>query len=461
MILFLFSALLIILCVLSIAKKRFLELFFPMLLFLPDYYGFEFSAGLPILTVKRILFLILFVYAFLNRDHQKTFRELLRITPVSLLFFLYFVFRISSNLYYITTYGQASKTILSLIFEQFMLVIALRLLSPTEKECVSIVRAIVWSAAVMFLLGIIESFTGYRISDSLYTVNRYMLNEYYVRSGLLRATVTLGLPTFYGNACVLMMPFIMFLYEYTKKWIYLPIGGLCVYACIHSGSRASFLFILATLFFCLLLLIRDIKRFLSYIKHVLAVGAVLIILISSLSLANQKCRAYYLGYGKSVLNTLGFDFKLDYDDDNGVSTEFGKNKPGVMSRTAQFSGIPYVARINPVFGLGSGAQTRGDIRYYWDKNWHLVYSYDVGYVEVFGDEGALGWIGYYALFLSAALFILFKENKDKHLRLCHYLVLGMAAYLLCMLSTANMSMFLFTFFSLLFVKPDCAPEGQE
>ena len=76
------------------------------MLFLPEYYGFEFNESFPILTITRIMFIIFYIYSFINR---KIALSLNAINPKETLkkysFLLgYFFFRILSNLYYLTSY---------------------------------------------------------------------------------------------------------------------------------------------------------------------------------------------------------------------------------------------------------------------------------------------------------------------------------------------------------------------
>ena len=443
--LYIFSASLLALCVLSIVKKRFLEFFFPAILFLPDYYGLEISYFLPLLSVKRIIYIVLFIYVLaLYRKEIIPRIKSFRLNAATVFILLYFTARLITNLHYVSVYGQAVKTIFVIFFEQALLLVAVLIIAPTKEECISVIKAIVFSSVILFIHGLLESFTGLRPANSLWTVHRYMLNEYYVRAGLLRAAGTFGLPTYFGNFCVMMMPLILFLYEHFRKKIYLVIAALDVFACLHSGSRSSFLFILVAAFGCFLLHLRNSKRIIEFIKNTVAIVLALVIIVFGLSLISQKYQHYYKSFGKSLLNVIGFDYNLDEEASENVA-QFGSNKNGTMSRAAQFSGISYVAGINPVWGLGSGAQTRGDIQYFYKGMWRHVFTYDVGYVEVFCDEGLWGWFGYLSLFISLFIVLLSKRYIKKDSCLSQYLIVSTVIYLLCLLSSSNMSYFLFTF----------------
>ena len=144
MFLYLFSIALVVSCVICIKKRCYIAFFLPMMLFLPDYYGYEVSPALPLLTVKRMLFIVLYIYVF--SVYRKNISLLLtkkNITPPVILISLSFFFRIASNLYYITTYGQATKTIFFIVFEHILLLVATKISSLSKVICQSQQRYLV------------------------------------------------------------------------------------------------------------------------------------------------------------------------------------------------------------------------------------------------------------------------------------------------------------------------------
>ena len=167
-------------------------------------------------------------------------------------------------------------------------------------------------------------------------------------------------------------------------------------------------------------------------------AALICILVAGYMFVAGVCSPYlkyfYVGSIKSVLNEFGFDFDLSEGAPEGV-TGFGSNPEGTTSRARQLSGIYYTARINPLFGLGSGAQNRGDVRYSWHGGWHLVKSYDLGIVEIFCDEGLCGLIGV----CSILLFMVLKSKRKEFSKLLIF------SYILSTISTANMYDFLMLF----------------
>jgi len=443
-----FTAVLAILVILSIWKKKFHLVFFPCMIFLPEYYGLTISPTLPVISVLRILYAIFYLYVLITYRKNLNVGLLKRcFKPSSLLILGYFLLRIISNLYYVTTYSQAIKTILVLILEQAALFIAILIMDPDKETINKSIKSIVYVSIIFFILGISESLTSIRVTDYLYTVNKYIINAHYERLGLLRSTSTFLLPGFYANFCVLVLPLIMYLYNIEKKKYYLGIVALDILAAIHSGARASWFFIIAVLVMFFTLYIRDSKRLIEYIRNAAVTVLILIVIMGILSFISPRYMHYYIGSGKSLLNEVGFEFDLDEDTPNGT-VSYGANQDGTYSRVAQFSGIKYSLGINPLFGLGSGAQNRGDIKYFYKGKWRSFKTFDVGYVEVLCSEGIIGFVGYVLLFVSLIYMVLKKSEKQiKSLN-----IIMIITYLMCLLATINMYSFLWLYIILLYQK---------
>lgn len=457
MFLYLFTIALIVANIICFIKHKYPHLFFVCLLLLPEYYGFELSESLPLITAKRIMYVILYVYVFINYRQNMNW-NLLKPTnwkqaimkKHSMTFYClgtYFLFRIISNLSYISSYSTAIKTIFELVFEQLLLCIAVYTMKLSQKEIISLIRTIVYSSSIVFVCGILESFTGYRITDSLYTVNRYLLNEHFPRLGLLRSTFTFGIPSYFGNYCLLLIPLILMMYYLTKEKKFIFILGLDFFAILHSGCRSDMFFAAAIIFFSIILLIPNKEAIKHLIGKYVIIALSLILVIVVFSFSSPRLNYYYTGTVKSLLNEAGFHFDLNKDAPEGVEGYGGNgklDKSGTYSRTFQFSGINYALSKNPLFGLGSGAQNRGDVYYYYLGHWLQINTYDVGYVEIFVDEGIIGFLGYiillmYLMIKNLQLYVMNRKNKQTPF---YFLFLLPISYLLCMLSTANMFSFL-------------------
>ncbi|WP_139298916.1 O-antigen ligase family protein [Pseudobutyrivibrio sp. ACV-2] len=385
-----------------------------------------------------MMYIVFYIYTFINKRRDFVIKEIdfKKLPKEYYLLFGYFILRIISNLYYVTTYGQALKTLLVVIFEQLLLLVAVYMLAPTKAEMITMIKAVVWAASFLFVVGVIESINEFRPFDGLYTISRNIYILFYYRLGLLRAQTTMMAPALYGNMCILILPLILYLYDYLREKKYIVIAGLDVLAIIHSGSRSDMIFLFMVIAIYFIYVLKSKERRMFFVKHFVIVSLALLSYMGIAGFYNDNLRYYYVGTAKSVLNEVGFDF--DLDEGAPVNTNgFGGNYNGSVSRTRQFTGMYYVAQINPLFGLGSGAQTRRQVQFYWHfgngkDGWISATAYDVGWVEIFCDEGLIGMLG----LCSLLVFMVVKSRGDR------FLVLSNVCYLLSMLSTGNMYSFL-------------------
>lgn len=437
----LFILLLIFLNIICFKKKHFLCLFFPCMLFLPNYLGMDFSDALPVLTFKRIMFIVLFIYAYVNRQrHLRNFPTFLK-TPPKFFYLLYgyFIFRIISNLYYCTKYSSSLKTILLILFEQLFLLIAVYLISPDKDERFLIIKSVVWCAVGVFILGIFESITSVKtITYALYTVQRPMWNDEFYRLGILRATSTLGLANYFGNSCILCLPLIFYLYDKLRQKRYLVAVVVTILAIIHSGCRSDLYFFFLIVFIYFIRVFRDKERLKLFLKNTLYIGVSTFVIIFLLAVYNPTLANYYSGLTGLVFN----EFNPNFDEYKAAEVTEVIDR-GSHSRLMQFTGLYHVATISPLTGLGSGAELRGEIQYYTTddmsefKGWNTFYSYDVGIVEIFCNEGLLGLIG-------VIMLLLFLYIDSKKARIFPYRIL-LPVYLMCTLSTSNMFEYIFLY----------------
>ncbi len=453
MFLILFSAVIVLINVYCFIKKKFLYSAIPCVLFLPDYYGFEINDSLPLISVARIIFLFLYLYAYINRRRKVSLKNInLRTVPIEIrCLFGYFFLRIVSNLYYVGKYGQATKTILLIAFEQLFFLISLYVLYPTKEEVLKLIKIIVYVATALFAVGIFESMTYIRPFDALYTISRYTLNEHYVRLGLLRATTTMGLPGTFGNMCILIYPLALYIYEQTKQKRFIAIMVLDILAIIHSGARSDiFFFLFITAMYALMVLVDKRKNNLEFIKNALVVGASILAILIVLSNGNKYLRYYYSTTGLSLLNEIGFDFDLDKGAPEGIDGYGGNDSTGALSRMSQFTGIQHAMAINPLFGQGSGAHNRGEVMYKWNGYWFYYKTFDVGIVEVLVSEGIIGFLGFAFFFASWIILLLKSRLKIKNYLSGKIILLLFPTYLMITLSTANMYAFLMLYYALTF-----------
>lgn len=441
MFLTLFSIALVACTIYCFKNKKYIYLFVPCYLFLPGYYGISLSDSLPVLNVTRIITVFFYIYVLINK--RKTFKEIF-FSPFSgrfLLLFGYAAFRILANLFYANGLNIPTKMIFSIIFEQVFIVIAFLLLSPSDNEIKILEKVIVWSAFFLFVIGILESLTSTNIFDQLYTVQRNIPNEHYIRLGLLRATTTMELPGQYSNMCLFILPLALHLYNTTTNKLYLLVCFADILAAIHSGSRSFYFYLLLVMTYYLVFILRSNAQRLRCIKHVLLILLLLVAFASTLSVFSPKYKYFYTGSAKAFLNELGANYDLNADAPSGVDG-YGGNydstyefQGGVSSRKLQFTGIVYALNHDWLHGLGTDALSKRLVRYYYNGFWCKTNSIDVGIVEIIMYEGLLGLVGYCFLFIYIFRSVI--PQKPMQFRK-HYSLLLILSYILTTLSTCNM-----------------------
>ena len=438
-----FSLGLLVANIICFARKKYLYLFIPCMLFLPGYYGIDFGDAFPILTVTRMMFIVFYIYAFVNRRRSfaLTGLQIKTIPKEYVLLGGYFVFRIISNLRYLGTYSEAAKAIFLIIFEQLLFLIAFYMLAPTKDEIDKLLIILVRVATVFFVIGIFESVTFVRPFDALYTVGKEVINEHYVRLGLLRATTTFGMPGLYANMCVLILPIIIYVYNMYHKKRYLASIWLCILALIHTGSRADYFYLPIIFGVYVLFLLKEKGKLILFIRNTAIIVVTLFLFIGTNCAGNPYFRYFYIGTGKSILNEVGFDFDLNEGAPEGIDGYGANDKAassiqgGTGSRKVQLTSIGYTLQKAPLFGFGAGAIDRKELKCYFAGEWRPYPAIDVGIVEAITYEGILGLIGVTLAIVS--MFLLARGNKDR-------LILSIV-YLLTTLNTVNMYAFLFLF----------------
>ncbi|MDD3142118.1 MAG: hypothetical protein PHX08_24580, partial [Lachnospiraceae bacterium] len=350
--------------------------------------------------------------------------------------FAYCLLRIIANFYYVFQYSDARISILSIIIEEFFLIVFIVINIATEHEKLKALLAWVYGSSFVFGIGILESLLGFRTINVINTISRDIVQPAYYRLGILRAESTFVLPNFLGMYCVVLFPIICYCYMETKrKTIFLALV-LDVFATIFSGCRSD-IFILFILI-CYYAIFKGTKEKMQYrdvMKKLIIVVCIVIIVSSCLS---SRLWHYYLGTGKAVLNEVGFNFTLDEsNDEQGI--EFGDNaERAIYSRTFQLTGVNWVANRNVVFGLGANALTRGVIQYEFDGRWKVATTCDIGYLGVFEEEGCMGLLAYFVLALGVMISYI-KKWKRNHVEGCQKCItVSLITYVVCQLVTDRM-----------------------
>lgn len=432
-----FSIILLAANIYCFKTKKYLYLFIPCMLFLPQYYGIDFSSSLPVLTGTRIMFIVFYIYVFMNKRRTIEIKNIrLKEIPVSYYFLAgFFLFRLVTNFRYVFTYSDAAKTIFEILFEQVFFLIALYMLAPTKDEIITLIKVLVWTSLYIFITGLIESFTFFNMWGLLYNVSRNMLNSFYIRLGLLRIASSMGLPNFFGNFCIFVLPLILYLRKKTGQRRYLIVLFFDFLAIIHSGCRSDLIFFVMIYTAYLVLGIKSKKNTMASLKDICLVLAMVVIWASIFSIASTNYKYYYTGTAKSMLNLIGFNYDLNEGAPAGVEGYGHNDDDATYSRSFQLSGIKYAMSVNPLFGLGSGAHTRGDIIYTFYTKQVRTRTIDLGIVEILACEGVIGLLGFISLALG--ILVLLKNSMPNSLEneLSQMKILLVLAFILSTLST--------------------------
>ncbi len=440
------TIILVLFTVYAIMHKKYLEWFFAIYVVMPDYYALDIRATLPLLTASRILIIVLGIYYIFSKKNRHIITYLFKDKYVYI-FLMYFLLRLIPNLFYCMKLHEAWNEIGKIIFEQLVLIIIVCSLVHNETKIIDIIKSTVYCSGVVFLMGIFESIFSIKIGSILYTASRDLLDVGFERMGLLRTTVTFGLPGFFSFYAVVMLPLILFLYEQSPKRRFIVILALDFMAIVHSGARSGIFAFLIVILLYFILGKKEVKKI--FIKAIpICVMSVAIIVICA-SLINSRARFFYSGTAKSLLNEVGYNFDLSEGLPDGVEGYGGNEDSGTYSRIFQLSGITYTLKENPLFGLGAGAQTRGAIHYMWKGFWNAYYTYDVGYVAFIGDEGIIGFLGNMVLMVGIIIVcfrgIIYRQNKKIYFGLLFTFI----AYYLCLAFTDEMPRLLWLMICLL------------
>lgn len=424
----------------SYKNKKYINVFIPGLLFLPDYYGIDINDKLPIISVSRIMYLIFFSYVLINKRKPISFslKGLKKASKEFYFLVAFFIIRIISNLYYVPQHSESIKAIAYIVFEVILLIYGLYLLSPTKEELIDVAKSVVYVSGFIFFVGIFESLTGIRPLDSLYTVNREVFNDHYIRLGLLRATTTLCIPNYLGNICLVMFPLICYLHRLTKHKRYVLIGILDLLALIHVGSRSTIIFYIGILVLYIVFTIIENKDVKSTIRAIIIAGVITFAWIFLACAFDENAEYYYTGTGKSLLNIVGFDFDLSSNAPKN-SGGYGLNETtATYSRVYQFSGAKNAIEKNPLFGLGAGCVERGEFITTWQEHTGANKSVDSALVEIIIYEGLLGLFAYVLLYVFFIMSCIKRRIEPIHNHEDRVLFLILLSYTITLTVTTTM-----------------------
>lgn len=425
-------------------------LFFALYIALPSYFAVELKAGLPLLTVSRLLLVLAGVGVLLRRREMFAFRGFrcgklnLQLTldkPLAICLGIYFVLLLAVNAAFLTKTSEGIKQILVIVAEEYALVWILTMTLTSREKITDALKILVLMSGVLGVCACITVICDYNIFHALDTAHReeLVVRDFY-RYGMLRPTCGFHHAVYYGAFCAVMLPLEMYFVEQEQargaRFLYGTCTALTLVGLLLSNSRGSQLAFIATagvIFFIRLAQKRVVELFKTYIPIILA--AVLIVAVVF------------------VFCPAG-QYRVDMDISTGttdptepeeiVDISFGENPNGLRSRWIQLSGITRALKINPLVGLGPNAHMRGLVQYmYSEGKWVTLQTVDVNVVAIVCQYGLLGLLGFLSLYGSLGItFLRKKYRKDP---LMHQLFLAFVCYMLCLLSISFLDKWFWVF----------------
>ena len=412
---------------LLLGKRKFLMYFVALYPVLPDYFGIELGAGLPLLKANRILLIFLFLAVLAYDKKIDIFpRQKFVNSKLYVGLLIYFIFRIVSNGYYVFSLSEAINTEFTIIVEQFLLVVLLLQMIKNENEITQMIDVIVKVSGIIAIVSFINIAIGQNLFQYLKTIDREVLMTSMERIGLIRAEATFGHPVYYSVYTILMLPLALYLYQKKNKMIYMILMLMNIAALLFTGTRGT-IFVLFV--FIIIAFIRMDQN--DKIRFALMLAGLLVLAVI-MSLLNSGLTEYFTSIIQSLLSAFGLsDAKID---------NFGGNySTGLDSRWMQLSAFSWTFQNSPVFGLGAGCHNRGLLYYNVGGKWVETGTIDNGYVGYVAQEGLLGIIAIGALHFSLIKSSFKMARMEKKNGLANMFFLCFIIYIGEMLSIADSS----------------------
>jgi hypothetical protein len=416
-------------------KENFIYLFVFFYPILPEYFALDLGTNLPLLTVSRILLIILFVSCVFKGDKVLKKNKSLNIISIfnkNKNFLLYFILITISNIAHINE-NASLKNLILIILEQAMLLICLIKRVDLQNSLEKCLKCLVSGSLIMGIGGIIETVSGTNLFYSLSTASRELTMANYTRLSVTRAEATFGHPISFSVYLLLVIPFIMYFFELTKKMFFkfcLIISIVSIFATI---SRASIL-ILSVYMIIMVSLKPKNERILYYRMFGLALLPIIFVAILFPSLTNLFSQIVF-----SVLNILGFSFEV---------SDFGRNESGSNSRIYQLQLVSQTISQKPLFGFGVGYVYNNVMIVSNGNKYFKVTSIDNEYLLALIEGGIVSLIGKITLYISTWLETK-RTRKNDNLSKAFFFSFSMyfiAIFTVCELTSARMLWIVFSLF---------------
>lgn len=466
-------------------------LFLALYAIMPNYCAVELHEKLPLITASRAVLVLMGIGLLVRRRGEllnfKKFRLKnwnLLLTENKLLrvgLFGYFVILLLVNATFLTETSEAIKQIFVIVAEEYALVWILALTLDSREKIVSALKVLVLSSAAVAVVACVSCAASFNLFSHLNTVSRDMLMSNYYRLGMLRAAAGFGHPVYYGAFCAVMFPLCMYLVEEGKTRRERILYGVCLSlnfaGLILSNSRGSMLALgcLGVIVFVIRWATKSLKKlFTTYLPYG-ALALAILVLVASFSplgvrfLSRTLSSLVVTPEETTVATTQPAvteptvtqppvteptvtepsatePVPSEPTPTDPVPTEpaptepkvdYGENANGLSSRLKQLTGIRWTLSQKPLFGFGPNCHARGLMAYmYYPGHWSHVKSFDVNIVAIIGQYGLIGLVAFLMQYGSVGITLIRKKHRGD--KLMHYLLLAFLAYMLCLLSIANL-----------------------
>lgn len=358
-------------------------IFYPIM---PEYFALDLGSSIPLLTMSRILIGILTVYTVLRGKLSPVIRFRLsgaegKLTRYLILFFVAEVLVALPNF----SSGDSVKEMMLSLLEKAWMAYLLSRLIDTEQKLHNCVKYLAYASVIVCVGGLIETFTGNNPFYFFSTAERELTMANYTRLGVTRAESTLGHPISFSVYLLLVLPFVMYLYDRKTGKIVWAILLLAVASLFVTISRASILVFLVMFLWMIMEKRRQIWA--RYRNMLLLLGLVLVFLI----IFSPNLLELFGNIFIALLNVLGAEVELD---------NFGRNATGVASRLWQIQLITHTFENFPLFGGGANYIYNHDVFIHNGRKFVIATSIDNEYLLTLIDKGLVGLLAKLTLYIG-------------------------------------------------------------
>jgi hypothetical protein len=369
---------------------------FALYTILPETFAFEISSSLPLITGKRVLVILVCIIWLYNLKFRKRSH-----IPKELL--IYTIVAVGISLFNLRMSFGELNNIFIIVFEQFLLVMAVKSIISEEEEVYRCLEFLIYGSCVLAIISILQTVLKIDLSTALAISEDRVVETITDRMNTVRAFgVTNAIKN--GCYCAFMCLISMFMYEKQKKIRYIFFLVMNAIALVCTMTRSAILALGITI--VIMIIIRNRAFFKMYFKYIMAA----VVLVVGVLIVKPSLLAGITEVIKSILNVLGFDFEL--------SSDFGFNANNASySRMVQWSAVYYMIKEGfAVCGYGYNAFMRGRLYYHFRQfgKWTKADALDTGFVGIAVEGGLLGLLNNILLWASVCFYAFrYRDKKNR------------------------------------------------